>query len=412
MINSNCYNNIADFDFDLPKELIANHPISVRDNSRLLSVSSNGILKDLNFHNIIDLLKEGDVLVFNDTKVLSSRLLGLRLAKDKLKSSVKDSLNFSNIINTDIPELLKNELFTFNLAKLVDQSTWDVLVKGAKKFKPGDIILFLSHDNSHTNLDCYLNNKETKFLFAEVIGRNDMFISIRFNLKGNELFDAINSIGEMPIPPYIKRSPDFSDKESYQTVYAAKYGSVAAPTAGLHFTPNLLEKLDNKGVIRVPLTLHVGAGTFLPIKEEKLDNHVMHSEWYNVSLESIIAISKAKKENRRVICVGSTSIRVTESLADIITEKMKNSAENYKVNLQQEKSYYSGETDIFIKPGYKFKIADALITNFHLPRSTLFVLTAAFCGHKIMHQAYKHAIEQRYRFFSYGDACFLEKENI
>ncbi|PIR38891.1 MAG: tRNA preQ1(34) S-adenosylmethionine ribosyltransferase-isomerase QueA [Alphaproteobacteria bacterium CG11_big_fil_rev_8_21_14_0_20_39_49] len=338
---------VSDFNFDLPKELIADKPKFPRDTSRLLVVGNQ--LTDKRFSDIIDLLNPNDVLVFNDTKVIPARLLGNRTG-----AKVEVTLH-------------KNE----------SDGVWKVFAKPAKKLKVGDI--FSVADD----------------FCATVLDKNEGEVTLQFSTNGEEFFDKLNKYGQMPLPPYIDRKDGMlnSDIKDYQTVYAKNKGAVAAPTAGLHFTEELLRKIDKKGVKRVFTTLHVGAGTFLPVKVDDTKDHKMHSEFGIVTKDAANAINESRKSGGRVICVGTTSLRILESVADD------------EGNLSE----FEGETDIFITPGYKFKIADCLLTNFHIPKSTLFMLVSAFSGLERMQDAYRHAISQKYRFYSYGDACFLNR---
>ena len=317
--------NISDFDFTLPEELIANYPATPRDSSRLLLVNS---LREKAFRDLPSLLRDDDLLVFNNSKVIPARLFGKK-GEAKIE---------------------------FLLHRKLENGNWKSFAKPGKKLKPGDIVMF------EKGLSCIIVEK---YESGEV--------EVKFNDES-----IIKQIGHMPLPPYIKRADETDDRENYQTVYAQPEGSVAAPTAGLHFTKELLDKIPNKAFV----TLHVGAGTFQPVKTENLDEHKMHSEWYEIPKETEEKITAAK----RVIAVGTTSLRVLE-------------ASSGKAG--------SGETDIFIRPGYQFKVVDALITNFHLPKSSLFILTCALAGQEKMHAAYDHAIKHKFRFFSYGDACFI-----
>ncbi|MDA0782680.1 MAG: tRNA preQ1(34) S-adenosylmethionine ribosyltransferase-isomerase QueA [Rickettsiales bacterium] len=338
---------VSDFNFDLPKELIADKPKFPRDTSRLLVVDNQ--LTDKTFSDIIDLLNPDDVLVFNDTKVIPARLFGNRAG-----AKVEVTLH-------------KNEA----------DGVWKVFAKPAKKLKTADIF-YVADD-----------------FYATVLDKNEGEVTLKFSTNGEEFFDKLNKYGQMPLPPYIDRKDGTlnSDIKDYQTVYAKNKGAVAAPTAGLHFTDELLRKIDEKGVKRVFTTLHVGAGTFLPVKVDDTKDHKMHSEFGIVTKDAANAINESRKSGGRVICVGTTSLRILESVADD------------EGNLSE----FEGETDIFITPGYKFKIADCLLTNFHIPKSTLFMLVSAFSGLERMQDAYRHAISQNYRFYSYGDACFLNR---
>ncbi len=341
----------SDFNFDLPPELIANAPANPRDSARLLYI--NGFeLQDKCMLDLPDLLKPSDVLVFNDTKVIPARLYGLR-GQAKIEMT---------------------------LFKQMDLSTWETLIKNARRLRMGDKIEITS-DFYATVLD----KKETGT------------VVVHFNCSGADLFAKLHTVGTMPLPPYIKRmrGGKESDKADYQTIYACHEGAVAAPTAGLHFTERLFKKLDEKGIKREFVTLHVGGGTFLPVKVENIQDHKMHAEYGVITQEVADRLNQYKREGRRIIPVGTTSLRLLESAAD-------------ELGILHP---FSKETSIFITPGYKFKFVDALFTNFHTPESTLFMLVCAFAGMDEMKSAYKHAVEKRYHFFSYGDACLIEKRN-
>jgi S-adenosylmethionine:tRNA ribosyltransferase-isomerase len=359
------------FDFHLPESLIATRPANPRESARLLVVA--GALQDKTIGDLPEFLKAGDIVVFNDSRVIPARLWG-----KKGSASIEILLHKSVIART--PHVLRvakqSSLDRFANAR-DDASQWQCFAKPAKKIKPGDKIMF-AEDFS-----------------AEVVEKKpDGQVVVDFAI-GNTLFSQkLEMYGQMPLPPYIekKRGADDADKRDYQTVYAAQEGSVAAPTAGLHFTPELLKIIDALGVHRAHVTLHVGGGTFLPVKTEDTAEHIMHSEWAHISLEMANAINEAKQRGGRVIAVGTTALRTLESAADA----------------QGRVHPFSGETAIFITPGYRFKVVDVLLTNFHLPKSTLFMLVSAFSGLERMQAAYKHAIKQRYRFYSYGDACLLQ----
>ncbi len=335
----------SDFYYDLPEELIAQHPAEPRDSARLLVYHKNsGKIEDKHFYDIIDYLRAGDVLVVNDTKVIPARIYGYR---DTTGGKIE-----------------------FLLHKRVDLTDWEVLAKPARKALPGNIICFSDK------------------LYAEVLScGEDGIRQVRFHFDG-VFEDILREIGEMPLPHYIHEK--LEDDEQYQTVYARESGSSAAPTAGLHFTEELLEKIKAKGVEIVKVLLHVGLGTFRPVKTDEITDHKMHSEYYCVTKEAADAVNKAKSEGRRIIAVGTTSVRVLESAT-------------FDGKLQEK----SGFTEIFIYPPYKYKMVDALITNFHLPESTLVMLVSAFIGRENTLAMYKYAVEQKYRFFSFGDACFL-----
>lgn len=341
--------NTADFDFHLPEELIAQTPLEKRDASRLLVVNhKTGQMEDTHFDAIIDQLHPGDALVMNDTRVLPARLHG---EKPETGGHV---------------ELL--------LLKNTEGDNWEVLAKPAKRLKVGAAISFGDGRLIATVLE-----------ELEHGGR-----IVRFHYQGIFL-EVLESLGEMPLPPYIHEK--LKDRERYQTVYAKENGSAAAPTAGLHFTKELLAKIEAKGVKLVYLTLHVGLGTFRPVSVDNVDEHEMHSEFYTLSDEAAETLRQVKASGKRVIAVGTTSIRTLETIGSKFNGEIK--AE-------------SGWTNIFIKPGYDWKVVDAFSTNFHLPKSTLVMLVSAFAGRELVLSAYQHAIDEKYRFFSFGDAMFIK----
>ena len=341
--------NTADFDFHLPEELIAQTPLEKRDSSRLLIVDrETGQFSDQHFDNIIDQLEPGDALVMNNTRVLPARLYG---TKTETGGHV---------------ELL--------LLKNTQGDFWEVLAKPAKRLRVGTHVSFG---------DGRLTATVTEEL--EHGGR-----IVRFDYQGIFL-EVLESLGEMPLPPYIHEK--LEDRERYQTVYAKENGSAAAPTAGLHFTEELLDKIAAKGVKLVYLTLHVGLGTFRPVSVDNLEEHEMHSEFYSLSEEAAETLRQVKASSHRIVAVGTTSIRTLETIGS-----------KFEGQIQAD----SGWTNIFIKPGYQWKIVDAFSTNFHLPKSTLVMLVSAFAGRQLTLQAYEHAIAERYRFFSFGDAMFIK----
>ncbi|KGM38154.1 tRNA preQ1(34) S-adenosylmethionine ribosyltransferase-isomerase QueA [Streptococcus sinensis] len=341
--------NTADFDFHLPEELIAQTPLEKRDSSRLLIVDrKTGQFSDQHFDNIIDQLEPGDALVMNNTRVLPARLYG---TKPETGGHV---------------ELL--------LLKNTQGDFWEVLAKPAKRLRVGAHVSFG---------DGRLTATVTEEL--EHGGR-----IVRFDYQGIFL-EVLESLGEMPLPPYIHEK--LEDRERYQTVYAKENGSAAAPTAGLHFTEELLDKIGAKGIKLVYLTLHVGLGTFRPVSVDNLDEHEMHSEFYTLSEEAAETLRQVKASGHRVVAVGTTSIRTLETIGS-----------KFDGQIQAD----SGWTNIFIKPGYQWKIVDAFSTNFHLPKSTLVMLVSAFAGRQLTLQAYEHAIAEYYRFFSFGDAMFIK----
>lgn len=345
---------VADFDYNLPLELIAQNQIKPRDHSRLLLLDKQtGEIEHKYFYNIVDYLQAGDLLVLNNSKVFPARLIG-----HKKETGGEIEIFLHQKKSTD---------------------TWQCLLRG--RIKEGLVVIF--------------KNK----LQAEVVANNnDGTWIVKFNFGGEKFWRAIDQIGEVPLPPYIKREKQrASDKNNYQTVFAnkGKLGSVAAPTAGLHFTASLLKKIKAKGVKIVYVTLHVGMGTFAPMKAENIKDHKMHSEFAEVSSGTLKAVFTAKKKGYRVIAVGTTSCRTLESIE---WDKL-----GRKENIKRQSFW----TDIFIYPGYKFQVIDALITNFHLPKSTLLMLVSALAGQDRINRAYKEAIDLKYRFFSYGDSMFI-----
>jgi S-adenosylmethionine:tRNA ribosyltransferase-isomerase len=351
------------FDFDLPAERIALRPVHPRDNARLLVVRPNHMpeFEDRGVLDLPDLLAPGDCLVVNDSKVIAARLKGRRIGRGETEPAIEATLH-----------------------KRIDGSTWKAFILGAKKVQAGDTLRFGDEGKV-----CFLGQLDAQVSHKDEGGE----VTLSFSFHGPVLDDAIAERGETPLPPYIasKREPDEQDKADYQTVFAREEGSVAAPTAGLHFTERLLAKLAERGVAVHKVTLHVGAGTFLPVKAEDTAEHTMHAEFATLSAETADALNAARTQGGRIVAVGSTALRTLETAA----------REDGTLRA------YSGDTSLFITPGYRFKAVDAIVTNFHLPRSTLFMLVSAFCGLETMHRAYRHAIAAGYRFYSYGDACLL-----
>ena len=340
---------LSDFNYDLPTELIAQHPLANRTDSRLLEIKADGsnaaILVDRQFRDILNLIKPGDLLVFNDTKVIPARLHG----KKETGGNV---------------ELLIERITG-------DKQAW-VQVRASKVPKTGSIV--------------HIHNRAGETFPVEMIGYDGRFYEVRFP---ENIFSLLEHFGELPLPPYIEHQPNQEDANRYQTVLAKNPGAVAAPTAGLHFDQLILSQLQELGVKQASVTLHVGAGTFTPVREEDLSKHKMHYEWFSIPTETMAAIESTHQAGGRVIAVGTTSLRALESQA------------------QMQKN--SGETNLFITPGYTFKTVDCLLTNFHLPKSTLLMLVSAFAGVDNIRNAYQHAIHNQYRFFSYGDAMFLSR---
>lgn len=340
--------NTNDFDFELPEELIAQTPLEVRDSSRLLILNrEQKTMTDSHFDAILDQLQPGDALVMNNTRVLPARLYGEK----------PDTHGHVELL------LLKN----------TQGDQWEVLAKPAKRLRVGAQVSF--------------GDGRLMATVVEELEHGGRIVEFSYD---GIFLEVLESLGEMPLPPYIHEKLD--DRERYQTVYAKENGSAAAPTAGLHFTKELLEKIEAKGVKLVYLTLHVGLGTFRPVSVDNLDEHEMHSEYYQLSQEAADTLNQVKADGGRVVAVGTTSIRTLETIGNKFDGKLEAD---------------SGWTNIFIKPGYQFKVVDAFSTNFHLPKSTLVMLVSAFAGRDFVLEAYRHAVHEKYRFFSFGDAMFL-----
>ncbi|MGR2964792.1 tRNA preQ1(34) S-adenosylmethionine ribosyltransferase-isomerase QueA [Vibrio vulnificus] len=346
---------VSDFHFDLPDELIARYPQSERTASRLLQLNGNtGAVKDGSFKDVLELVQEGDLVVFNNTRVIPARMFGRKESGGKLEVLVE---------------------------RMLDEKRFLAHVRSSKSPKPGTLV-FLGENDQYS---------------AEMVARQDALFEL--HLKADKtILEVLEEIGHMPLPPYIDRPDEDADKERYQTVYNQKPGAVAAPTAGLHFDNQLLEQIKAKGAEFAYVTLHVGAGTFQPVKVDNILEHHMHSEYAEVSQEVVDAIKATKARGGRVIAVGTTSVRSLESAAQ---ESLKNGTELMP---------FFGDTEIFIFPGYQYQLVDCLITNFHLPESTLIMLVSAFAGYDHTMNAYQHAVANQYRFFSYGDAMFIEKK--
>ena len=339
-----------DFYYDLPQELIAQHPSEVRDMSRLMTIDRRtGRLEHKIFHDIVDLISPEDVLVINNSKVIPARLYGKKA-------------------DTGIE-------VEFVLLRQHSLDRWEVMVRPGRRVKPGTTIIF--------------GDGLLRADILETLDGGNRMVAFDYDHANGNIYDILDKIGNMPLPPYITEK--LADKSRYQTVYAKTEGSAAAPTAGLHFTEELLDKIRKTGAAIVPVMLHVGLGTFRPVKVDAIRDHEMHSEYFSVSAEAADEINRRRAGGGRIIAVGTTSCRTLESVADDAGIIHPN----------------EGDTGIFIYPGYKFKAVDALITNFHLPESTLLMLVSAFSSREIMLDAYKTAIEMKYRFFSFGDACFI-----
>jgi S-adenosylmethionine:tRNA ribosyltransferase-isomerase len=338
----------SDFDFELPAELIAQFPAEVRSGSRLLCLDGNtGEVRDRMFCDLPSLLEPGDLLVFNDTRVINARLNGVKQSGGKVEVLVERMLGMHRAL---------------------------AHIRASHSPKPG----------SRLTLEGQVE--------VEVLGRQEDLFELEF-LGETPLVELLERYGKLPLPPYIAHAADTQDEERYQTVYARTPGAVAAPTAGLHFDDGVMQALAEKGVAQAFVTLHVGAGTFQPVRVEEISQHKMHSEWYEIPQETVDAIRRTRDRGGKVVAVGTTAMRALESAARA-----------------GELAPGSGDTDIFITPGYRFKVVDRLLTNFHLPRTTLLMLVSAFAGREHVLSAYRHAVEQRYRFFSYGDAMLIERQ--
>ena len=338
---------LSDFDFELPPELIAQYPLADRSASRLLHITTD-VIEDKHFTDIESYLRPGDLLIANNTRVIKARLLGRKETGGAVEALVE---------------------------RVTGEKSAIAMVRASKSPKSGTKLIFSADGAEET---------------VTVTGRQGEFFVLEFN---RPVLDVLEAFGKVPLPPYIEHAAEKSDEGRYQTVYAKYPGAVASPTAGLHFTDELLERLKEKGVDIEYVTLHVGAGTFQPVRVEKLSEHHMHSEWYSMPADVAEKINRAKAEGRRVIAVGTTSLRTLESAADRIGHVEAGAR----------------DTTLFITPGYTFRIVDALVTNFHLPKSTLVMLVSALVGRERILEAYRHAVDAKYRFFSYGDACFIEK---
>ncbi len=351
------------FDFELPADRIALRPVHPRDAARLLLVRPGGAaaLEDGQIGDLPNLLRPGDCLVVNDSKVIAARLTGRRIGRGSSEPVIEATLH-----------------------KRIDGSHWRAFILGAKKLKVGDTLRFGSEGRV-----CFLGELDAQVSQKGEAGE----VSLSFSFHGPVLDQAIAERGAMPLPPYIasRREPDEQDRADYQTLFAREDGSVAAPTAGLHFTENLLTRLTERGIAIHKVTLHVGAGTFLPVKTDDTDGHKMHAEFGTVPGAVAAALNAARAQGGRIVAVGSTALRLLETAA----------------GADGKLRAFVGETAIFITPGYRFRAVDLMLTNFHLPRSTLFMLAAAFSGLDVMKRAYAHAIASGYRFYSYGDACLL-----
>jgi len=347
---------VSDFHFDLPDELIARYPQPERTASRLLQLTGDtGEIQHKGFKDVLDLVQPGDLLVFNNTRVIPARMFGRKASGGKVEVLVERMLDDKRIL---------------------------AHVRASKSPKPGTELLLGENDEYQ----------------AEMVARHDALFEIRFN-SDKTVLEILEEVGHMPLPPYIDRPDEDSDKERYQTVYNAKPGAVAAPTAGLHFDDAILEAIKAKGANFAFVTLHVGAGTFQPVRVDSIDDHHMHAEYVEVPEEVVTALNETKANGGRIVAVGTTSVRSLESAAQDAVKK------------GTELKPFFGDTDIFIFPGYEFQLVDVLVTNFHLPESTLIMLVSAFAGFEHTMHAYQQAVENKYRFFSYGDSMFITRNN-
>jgi S-adenosylmethionine:tRNA ribosyltransferase-isomerase len=360
---------VSDFHYDLPEELIAQQPLADRAGSRLLHLSAaTGSLVDRQFRDFPDLLRPGDLVVFNNTRVFPARLYGRRagLRSQPLSPHNPASRDF---LSGQVEVLLTRQLPG-------DPNDWECLVRPGRKIGVGEHLFFGEKDE----------------LQAEVIARGEFGERhVRFS-SVDDFFARVEKIGHIPLPPYISRDDSAADRDRYQTVYARERGSVAAPTAGLHFTPEILSRLRDRGIETTKVTLHVGLGTFQPVRVENVEEHTLHSEPYSISEEAAAKIRRARHESRRIVAVGTTTVRTLE----------------YAARQAGELQAGSGEANLFIYPGYKFQVVQALLTNFHLPQSTLLMLVCALAGKENVLRAYHHAVAERYRFYSYGDCMLVE----
>jgi len=360
---------VSDFHYELPEELIAQEPLVDRAGSRLLLVNPDaGALEDRQFCEFPELLRPDDLVVFNNTRVFPARLYGRRGGKGSQTVSAR---------NPAAREFLQGRIEVLLTRQLQrEPNEWECLVRPGRKIGVGEQLFFGEHDE----------------LQAEVIARGEFGErKIRFALC-EDFFERVEKIGHIPLPPYIARDDSPADRDRYQTVYARERGSVAAPTAGLHFTPEILARMRKRGIETAEVTLHVGLGTFQPVRSERVEEHRLHSEAYSISEEAAEKVNRARKESRRIVAVGTTTVRTLEYAAKQGEGAVRAGA---------------GEANLFIYPGYKFRVVQALLTNFHLPQSTLLMLVCALGGNDIVMRAYEHAVAQRYRFYSYGDCMFV-----
>ncbi|MBU2542075.1 tRNA preQ1(34) S-adenosylmethionine ribosyltransferase-isomerase QueA [Patescibacteria group bacterium] len=403
----------SDFNYNLPQELIAQHPATPRDSSRLMIVDKrNKEIEHKHFYDIVDYLKPGDLIVWNNSKVFKARLFGRLEAQDS-------DINDDGI--PDKPLLKQQEVEIFLVRPMENQGVWKVLAKPGRRVKPGMIVRFAPDFYCEVMLkepsgDILVQFPHSASSLREPEGSSEHRTAGQADID-EEVRQKANKYGHIPVPPYIKEQGVRNKEqltEDYQTIYAKDEGSVAAPTAGFHFTTELIEKIKDKGVEFAEVTLHVGLGTFLPVKSERVEDHTMHSEWVELSQENADKINKAKTEGRRVVAVGTTTVRTLEGVVKIQDTRNKQIS-NLKSQLLDA---FTGDINIFITPGFEFKVVDAMITNFHLPKSTLLMLVSAFVGDRLvghslgdgrefMLQCYKEAVTEKYRFYSFGDAMLI-----
>jgi S-adenosylmethionine:tRNA ribosyltransferase-isomerase len=408
LLGDNGYVLVSDFDYHLPDELIARQPLADRAAARMLHVSrSSNHLEDLTFRNFPELLRPDDLLVFNNTKVLPARLFGHRSGSRAQRVSE---------LNPAAAEFLRGKVEVLLTKKLSDAPmVWEALVHPGRKLGIGERVYFGGEAS-----------EESHELAAEIVDRGTFGERhLRFD-PVEDFFGVLNRLGHIPLPPYIDRPDTPEDREQYQTVYAKPPGSVAAPTAGLHFTPEILERIRQRGIETAELTLHVGLGTFQPVRVEVVEEHKLHKEWYEISPEAAEKIQRARDERRRIVAVGTTTVRTLEYAVRSLSLEHRDSGskvEDSKTDPRVPRSSrvclgedfcdelivpQSGEADIFIYPGFEFAVVGAMLTNFHLPKSTLLMLVSAFADRERALQAYEHAVREQYRFYSYGDCMFVE----
>ena len=380
---------VSEFHYDLPEELIAQQPLPDRASSRLLHLSAeSGALEDRQFRQFPDLLRPSDLVVFNNTRVFPARLYGRR---GGLKSQ---PVSLRNPASRDFLHGRVEVLLTRQISH--DPNDWECLVRPGRKIAVGEHLFFGEHDELQAEVIARGEFGERHIRFAPTLASGQQPLAIRPDEARQDLddfFATVEKIGHIPLPPYIAREDSYADRDRYQTVYARERGSVAAPTAGLHFTPEILARLRERNIETAEVTLHVGLGTFQPIREEKVEEHKLHSETYSITPEAAEKIDCARRENRRVVAIGTTTVRTLEYAAQ---------------HGQGTLRAGSAEANLFIYPGYKFQVVGALLTNFHLPQSTLLMLVCALGGKEHVLRAYRHAVAERYRFYSYGDCMFVE----